>query len=221
MTEEWDSDIAAMKLSDPEKNGLQVFRNYSRAFEKRRGEDFLTAVEKEPWDIGDIERIHKVVVEEDPRIVVVVVCAFMDDQIKGMYRRELPEDIPDGKSKLLGAVGPLSRLAQRLQIAYAFGWLSRDLVEDAYHLRGLRNAISHKWDMEELRGRLDVFIENSMSPVEDTLQDGTKLPKDFAKHLDKVGLFRVRLIWISARFYYECLLYPKAVKARLNPVPVL
>jgi len=33
---DWDPDIAALKLSDVEKNGLQVHRNYSRAFEKHR-----------------------------------------------------------------------------------------------------------------------------------------------------------------------------------------
>jgi len=31
---DWDPDIAALKLSDVEKDGLQVHRNYSRAFEK-------------------------------------------------------------------------------------------------------------------------------------------------------------------------------------------
>lgn len=223
MPNKWDADIAAMKLSDVEKNGLQVFRNYTQAFEDQRAQAFLNEAEKEKWDFEDVDRIHKIIVEEDARIVVVVVCAFMDDQIKEMYRRELPDGIPGGKSNLLGAVGPLSRFAQRLQIAYAFGWVSENIIDDAYSLRALRNAISHKWDLDVLRSKLDEFIDNSMTPVEEAFEDkkDPALPKDFAKKLGKIDLFRVRLIWITARFYYECRMYPKAVKARLQPMMVL
>ncbi|MER9704724.1 hypothetical protein NKJ10_10855 [Mesorhizobium sp. M0204] len=42
MPEEWvDPDILAMKLDDGEKSGLQIYRNYTRAFEKSAIDKFV------------------------------------------------------------------------------------------------------------------------------------------------------------------------------------
>ena len=221
MAERWDEDIARMDLSEVEKNGLQVFRNYSRAFETEQGKRFLAEVDRLGIDIEPVRRLHNLILTEDVRMVVVIVCAFMDDQLKEMYRRELPDNVPGGRGELLGAMGPLSRLAQRIQVSFAFGWLEPGMLTDAYRLRGLRNDISHKWDMEELRAKMNTFMKDAITPVELFLEDERQLPRDWQKTLDQIGLFRVRLVWIAARFYYECWLYPKAVKARLDARRVL
>ena len=37
MAEDWDPDIATMRLSDSEKEGLQLYRNYSQGFKRFPG----------------------------------------------------------------------------------------------------------------------------------------------------------------------------------------
>ena len=63
---DWDPDIAALKLSDVEKNGLQVHRNYSRAFEKHRNKDFSDEVNGNTFDLEQLSRIHELILTEDP-----------------------------------------------------------------------------------------------------------------------------------------------------------
>lgn len=218
---QWDLDIAAMQLSDVEKNGLQVYRNYTRAFEQRRNKEFSKEANNSPNDVGSLRRIHELILSEDPRFLAVIVCSFIDEHLDEMFRREIPEDVPGGRSALFSGFGPLSRLSQRLQIAYSFGWLSSDLPGDVDKLRKLRNEISHDWDIRDLRARLDEFIVSSMSPIETHLDDGNRLPKQFYTSLDAIGRFRVRLIWMAGRIFYESILFPRAVKRRLDAAHAL
>jgi len=221
MRMDWDPDIAALKLSDVEKNGLQVHRNYSRAFEKHRNKDFAAEVDGKNFDLEQLGRMHELILTEDPRFLAVIVSAFVDEQLDQMYRREIPQDIPGGRATLFSGFGPLSRYSQRIQIAFAFDWLSRDLLTEANKLRKLRNEVSHNWDIGDLRQRLSDFISRSMSPIEAHLDDGARLPKEFHKALDEIALFRVRLMWLVGRLYYECFFFPRALKERLKPETAL
>lgn len=221
MAMDWDPDIAALKLSDVEKNGLQVHRNYSLAFEKHRNKDFAVEVDSAGFKLDQLGRIHELILKEDPRFLAVIVSAFVDEQLDEMFRREIPQNIPGGRSTLFSGFGPLSRYSQRIQVAYSFHWLSQDLLTDVDKLRKLRNDVSHNWNIGDLTQKLSDFISTSMSPIEAQLDDGTRLPKEFQKALDEIALFRVRLIWIVGRLYYECLLFPRALKERLKPETTL
>ena len=221
MDMDWDPDIAALKLSDVEKNGLQVHRNYSRAFEKHRNKDFAAEVNGNSFDLEQLSRIHELIVTEDPRFLAVIVSAFLDEHLDQMYRREIAKNIPGGRATLFSGFGPLSRYAQRIQVAFAFGWLSEDLLAEADKLRKLRNEVSHNWDIGDLRQKLSAFISTSMSPIETHFDDGDRLPKEFQRALDEIALFRVRLLWLVGRLYYECLLFPRALKERLVPETAL
>lgn len=217
----YDADIDAMKLSDVEKNGIQVFRNYCKGIEQKQQLDLTEEINKLPLHEDGLIRLNEIILNEDPRMITVVVCAFMDEQLHDMYKRELPNGIPGGRTNLLEGFGPLSRFAQRIQMAFAFNLLSADLLNEAYLLRKMRNDVSHKWDIEDLKIKLGDFIKTKMSPVENQLDDGITLPKEFYKKLDVFELFRVRLIWITARFYYESWTYPRVIRAKLDPMKVL
>lgn len=128
MSEFLDRDIAAMKLSDEEKNGLQVYRNYSKAFDKYRAKEFAESLQTNEHALADLTEVLKLIANEEPRTLPVIACAFADDQLKEMFRREIPEAVPGGRGELLSGFGPLSRLSQRVQMAYAFGWLSKDVL---------------------------------------------------------------------------------------------
>ena len=214
---DWDPDIAALTLSDGEKNGLQVFRNYSEAFEKHRLKLFSEEVNKADRSLEPLTRVHDLILVEDPRFLAVIVSAFIDEQLDDMFRRDVPEQIPSGRANLFSGFGPLSRYSQRIQVAYAFDWLSHDILTEADKLRKLRNEVSHSWNIGDLKNRLATFISHSMSPVESFLDDGARLPKDWYKSVDDIALFRVRLLWLVGRVYYECGLFPQTLKKHLNP----
>lgn len=141
--------------------------------------------------------------------------------MKMMYQREIPLSVPGGRGEMLSGLGPLSGLAQRIQVAYAFSWLSEDVLEELNHLRKLRNDISHRWDVAVLKERLDALIHERQQPIEESLADGVRLPKDFHKALDPVKRFRVRILWVMGRLTYETRWWVPAVKAKLDPVKAL
>ena len=57
MPEQWDDDIAALSMSDVEKNGLQIYRNYSRAFENDLRKKFVAGVDKTKVDIEQLKSV--------------------------------------------------------------------------------------------------------------------------------------------------------------------
>lgn len=216
-----DSDIAAMHLSDGEKNGLQVFRNYSEAFEAHRARQLVAAVNAVESPIEELDKLLALLASEQPLSLAVVACAYADDQLKDMFKREIPDGVPGGRNELLNGFGPLSRLSQRIQVAYAFGWLSCDLLAELDQLRRLRNDISHKWDMPSLKLKLVQLIEQRQEPIEQHLGDGVRLPENFFSALQPMQKFRVRLIWLIGRIHYECRLFVPVLKERLIPANVL
>lgn len=119
MTAAFDPDVARMNLSEGEKNGLQVYRNYSRAFEEHRTKEFAQASHASPGAINDLSEVLKLISEEEPRTLPVIACAYADDQLKEMFRREVPAGVPGGRGELLSGFGPLARLSQKVQMAYA------------------------------------------------------------------------------------------------------
>lgn len=221
MSDFHDPDIAAMELSEGEKDGLQVYRNYSRAFEQDREKRFSASLNTNAQAITDLETVLMLIAKEEPRSLPVIACAFADDQLKAMYRREVPDGIPGGRNELLSGFGPLARLSQRVQMAYAFGWMSKDILIEIDHLRKVRNDISHKWDLKVLESKLSVLVSQTQSPIEEQLGDGVRLPKDFHVSLQPMQKLRVRLIWLLGRLMYESHLWVPALKANLTPSKVL
>jgi hypothetical protein len=66
--EDWfDPDIAAMKLEYLEKSGLQVYRNYTRAFEEHAIKRFVEALNLEPLNLTDFRRLVALILSEEVR----------------------------------------------------------------------------------------------------------------------------------------------------------
>jgi len=221
MSNTLDPDIAVMELSEGEKWGLQIFRNYSQAFGDHRAKMFVE--QSSPFDIevNLFEQVTSLVISEESRIVPVIACSYADDRMQEMFRREVPDGVPGGRGALMSGFGPLARLSQRIQMAFAFGWLSKDLLIELDHLRRIRNDISHKWDIALLERRLEELIKEKQHPMEESLGDGVRLPKDFYKSMAPIDRFRVRIIWILGRLTYEACLWVPAQNAGIVPVSVL
>ena len=221
MKSDWDPDIAAMNLSDVEKNGLQVFRNYTTSFESHKSKKVVALLNENNFTVEELRNLLSLIVNEQPLTLAVVACAYADDQLKAMFKREIPNDVPGGRNELLNGFGPLSRLSQRIQVAFSFGWLSRDLLLEIDLLRRIRNDISHKWDLPMLQSKLHLLIEHKQEPIEQHLGDGVRFPENFYTSLEPMQKFRVRLIWLMGRIYYECQLFVPILKNRLPSSEIL
>jgi hypothetical protein len=217
MSDTLDPDIAVMKLSDEEKWGLQIYRNYSTKFGEYRAKLFIEQASSFGEDVELFRQVTTLVTSEKPAVIAVVASSYADDRLKEMFKRDIPEGIPGGRSALLSGFGPLARLSQRIQMAYAFGWLSKDLLVELDHLRKIRNDVSHKWDMTLLERLMNELIEEKQSPIEEQLGGGHRLPEDFHKSLPPADRFRIRVVWILARLTYEARMWVPAMQAGVKP----
>lgn len=216
-----DLDIASTKLSDGEKWGLQVYRNYSRAFGENRVKLFVERAEPFETEVKLFEKVAALVVSEEVRVVPVIAAAYADDRLEEMFKREIPEGVTGGRGALMSGFGPLARFSQRIQMAFAFGWLSKDLLIEFDHIRKIRNELSHKWDVELLEQRMKELIEEKQMPFEEQLGDGVHLPENFHASMQPLDRFRVRVIWMLGRLTYETRLWVPALKAGIAPQDAL
>ena len=221
MSNPLDPDIAAMKLSDGEKWGLQVYRNYSRAFGAHRVKKFVEQASPFEAEVKLFEQVAPLVVSEEGRVIPVIVAAYADDRLEEMFRREIPDGVPGGRSALMSGFGPLARLSQRIQMAFAFGWLSKDLLIELDIIRKIRNDLSHKWNIELLERKMMELIQERQAPFEQQLGDGAHLPKEFHESMQPLARFRVRAVWMLGRLTYEARLWVPAQKAGISPEEAL
>lgn len=221
MNKFWDDDISALKLTDTEKNGLQVFRNYKKAFDKRTADEFIDEINKADFDLAPLQSILNLIQQEHIRLIPVYFCSFADEQLENMFRREIPENVPSGRASMLGGFGGLSRFSQRIQSAFAFHWMTPDILLELDKLRKLRNDLSHTWDVDSLKIKLESLIDVQMYPLEKEIGEEVKFPKEVWKMIPKESLFRIRLIWLSGRCFYESQLYPQIIKRRLDEFQTL
>ena len=221
MSDFWDEEIAALDLSDLEKNGLQVFRNYKRAFEAHAEKAFAKEIDAELFDTTPLERVLALIISEDARFLPVIACAYTDDLLKAMFKAELPDDIPGEASALFAPYGPLSSLFNRLQLAFVFNMLSPELVRDLDRIRQVRNELSHSWDISAFQDFFTKGAVTELFPVDMLLAERAKKLPEFSKAIEPLKAFRVRLVWLTARLTYEAACYPRAKRQRLHPQSAL
>jgi hypothetical protein len=222
MTDDWfDADIAAMDLGYGEKAGLQIYRNYTRSFEDHAIKKFVDALDVEEFDLAPLRRLVHLVSTDDARFIPVIACAYADDALRDVFKATLRDDIPGGKSSLLGGYGPLADLSKRIQLAHAFEVMSPDLMLELDHLRVARNAISHSWDLSSMSEFYTGGRVAKMFRVEDPVLENSELRDEFSKKFSDESRFRVRVIWLLCRLAYEAKSYQRAKDAKLTPQRVL
>lgn len=213
----WDDDIENLQMPDEEKNGLQVFRNYKKAFNEHAEKVFSEELNEEPFDIVQLERFLSQLETADVRFVPVITCAYIDDLLKLMFKKEIPDGVPGGKLAMFGSYGPLSDLSKRLQLAYAFDMVSSDILIDLNRIRRIRNDLSHSWDV----GTFDSFFSegnfSEIYPIEMLLSEQLNEFADLSRDAEPLELFRLRVVWVVARFKYEAAFYSRAKRKRLDP----
>ena len=190
-----------------------------RAYEKERQEQFATGVDFVPLDVSDLRRAMSQLVREDIRFVPVIACAFADNELEMMFKLFLPNDIPGGKSSMLGRFGPISSLFTRIQFAFAFDMVHSDVLLALDKLRGYRNKIAHTWDQDTLPD----FVETPL-PYMDEMESAVlhiDIKDGGDGDLSAEGSLRLRTVWLLARLFYETRNYTLAKMAKLNPYKAL
>ncbi|MCI3131494.1 hypothetical protein [Phenylobacterium aquaticum] len=220
--ENWfDPDIQAMTLGYGEKAGLQIYRNYTRAFEDEGIKRFREALSSAPGEYADFEKLAHLLATEDIRFLPVIACGYADDVLKQVFLDVIPPNVPGGRAEMLSGYGPLSDLSKRIRLAHAFDVLSGDLMDAIDRVRSARNRISHDWDLSKieefyLNGRV-----SELAAVELMLAERAKDFPELAVTFDPASAFRIRLIWLMGRLTYEGSLYHPAKVGGLKPFRAL
>lgn len=209
----WDDDIANLEITDLEKNGLQVFRNYNQSAEEGKEKKFKIKTDNIKYNFTDLESVLWVICNDDKRIIAIVCASFCDDLLEQMLKKHIPKDVPGGSA---GFLGSLSTFSKRIQIAYAFDMCSRDLLKDVDCLRTIRNDLAHKWDVHIVEDYLAKSRIREMTPIENFIDDKFHFPHEFSKQIDIFKKFRIRLIWMACLLKYEAELYFEAKKHKLD-----
>ena len=194
---QWDNDIAALSLSDIEKDGLQIYRNYANSFTRARERQFSEGIDCIELGSMIFARSCPLSSPKDIRLIPVIACAFADENLKEMYKTFLPKDGPSGKSRMLDRFGPIGDLFARIHFADAFDMVHTDILKALNKLREHRNTISHTWNPVEFAD----FFEKPlpyMDEIEAALLHRSRRQGDDTE-LSAEGSLRIRTIWLLAR----------------------
>ena len=220
--EDWiDADIRALELSYGEKSGLQIYRNYKKAFEGEAIKRFRIALAERSGDFSTLRRLASLLVAEDIRLLPIIVCGYADDILKSLFKSAIPDDVPGGKADMLSGYGPLSDLSKRIKLAHAFGVLSADLMESLDRVRSVRNRISHDWDLTKIQDFHLTGRIAELPAIEVMLAERAEAFPELAVQFDPASAFRIRLIWLMGRLSYEASLYHGAKLGGLDPFQAL
>ena len=220
--EDWfDPDIQSMALGYGEKAGLQIYRNYTRAFEDEGIKRFRQALVSTPGEYANFEKLARLLATEDIRFLPVIACGYADDVLKQVFLDVIPPDVPGGRSEMLSGYGPLSDLSKRIRLAYAFDLLSRDLMDAVDRVRSARNRISHDWDLSKIEDFYLTGRVSELAAVELMLAERAKDFPELDVVFDPASAFRIRLIWLMGRLTYEASLYHPAKVGGLKPYRAL
>lgn len=184
-------------------------------------ESFKNFVESKDVSTERLSQICKAVVDEDLRLIPVIICAFGDTLLKEAFDEILPRSLPGGKRNVLGGFGPLSDLSKRISLAYAFGVFSRHVMVELDKVRHARNKISHDWNHSALSGFHNSGKLADLVSIEEFLLAHADRFPEFGLPLDDATAFRVRMIWLAWSMFYERYTYYEAVKRNLNVLEAL
>lgn len=92
-------------------------------------------------DIGDYHDVVKMFHSETDRGAAVLAASFVEHYLAAYLRFFMVGDADAGT--LFGRFGPLSGFSQRIETAYAFGYLTATSRQDLNTVRKIRNHFAH------------------------------------------------------------------------------
>lgn len=136
---------------------------------------------------------HKVALEkESDRGLVLIIASELDELLKNLHLKRISSNT-SGNRKLAKALvsspfAPVSSFAGRIQVAYAYGLIDKDIFDSLEALRALRNYAAHSSGTFSLREShpddLYKFLQPFLSiPWGDAKGDFAKKAKTLQKHI--------------------------------------
>lgn len=196
MEGENDHDIEALDLSEIEKSGLQVYRNYTKAFQKKRAEHVAEEAARLEFNFPRFEAHLDEIMRASLEHAVLAAVAMADELLGEMYRRERRERLK--VSDMLGPLGPLGDFNKRLKVAALAGLIDEDDLTFFDELRKVRNRIAHstapqaptgqqvKAVIDSAPGWIEVMLENKRVREVDRTSDRA-LKAAIIVHLTKLA----------------------------------
>jgi DNA-binding MltR family transcriptional regulator len=75
-------------------------------------------------------------------------CAYLEDTLHALFRKVLlDQGNPNGDfiNNLMRNYGPLSSFNARIDVAYALGWIGRNMWKDLKTIKAVRNLFAHQY----------------------------------------------------------------------------
>ncbi|OCY31909.1 hypothetical protein BFR75_08590 [Acinetobacter pittii] len=215
---EYDKDIELLNLNDIEKNGLQIYRNYTRAFKEQRIKDFIHECDKKEYEgLKKLEQVLGLIIKEDMKYLPIILCSYADERFEKQLKNIIPEGVPGGTKSILDGFGSLSSFSNRIQVAYIFNLIDKEVLLELNSFRKIRNDFAHQWDLDKNNMKLKGGIDSRKLKIEDILLNNGQISDE----LDEEKKWKCHLIWLVGRIFYETELYFYCQQQRLDPNEVL
>lgn len=210
-----DPDIEALNLDEAEIWGLQLHRNYTKAFQRRRAEKIGTEASSLKFDFDGFEAHVDAIIHAGIEHAILAGVAVADHLLVEMFQRERRERLK--VADLLGPLGPLGDFNKRLKVAALADLIDEDDLTFFDDLRKLRNRIAHSPNPSPPNGQQVKSVINSAPEWLDTMIEGYQLP-DVDRTSERT--LKAAIILHLAKLAWGTLLRPLARRADV-PLMVL
>ncbi len=99
---------------------------------------------------------------ESRRGAVLIGTAKVEDHINQLLEHILPKDSKKYRDRLINYPGPISTLASKMELLFAFRFIDEKLYKSLQALKKIRNDAAHisdKFGIEEIKGSLKAVLE--------------------------------------------------------------
>ena len=211
MIKNMDNDIAALKLDDVEKTAMQVYRNYTKAFQRRRAELIDEETSQLNFDYDHFELELSQLENSSIENSILGCIAIADELLKAMFLRDDRARLQI--KSLLGPLGPIGDFNKRLKVASLAGFIDENDLIFFDELRKMRNRIAHSTQPRPPKPSELEKINCVSSEWLNALINEGEISDDFDHNSPDV--FRSLMLVQLSKLAWGTLLRPYALKAQV------
>jgi hypothetical protein len=157
----------------------------------------------------DFDGVIRYLESETDRAAAVLGVALLDNWLDRAFRQRLHRDTPRNVFEFRG---PLGDFSSRIEMAFALGWIDKDMRNDLNLLRRIRNDFAHdddlalKFDTPGLASRLaELAISKTIDAALQELRtqvSGPKAQEELARLIRPRGRFILAVTILNDTIYY-------------------
>jgi DNA-binding MltR family transcriptional regulator len=104
----------------------------------------LRALLRHSDDMTEEENRHhiKQLAGKNDRLVAIVGGSIVEDTLQYLFEKKMPNK--DAAAALFGPRGALASFSSKINTAYAFGFIDRDVQRNCDYIREIRNVFAHR-----------------------------------------------------------------------------